>query len=988
MNSAHAQSGGVGSASLFTIPPGDKSKSLIIDRLFGSLSGGSGVNDDPLVGLLALFNGAALFLGGIIVAYTLIVGTMVTAHDGEMLGKQWSSLWVPIRTIIGTAFAVPAISGGYCIAQAIVLWAALQGVGLADTLTAKLVDQFSTFKTSVITASPDINDAVGNMFISLTCSEAITKQHSGNLANTNKTLDTATGLPSGPFTKIAGTQISFYPGAPGYVPSPVPGMPSAVPVPAVGYLFYPTVNDPRVGACGSATLNPGNSTFANRKGSAQGGALTSGMSDGANLFDSSQIYSDVFTAQGPALDKLVASLDAAAKELVNGGEASSVAAKVNAATNAWVASSANAASNSASKNQNKALVDAMKSDGWLTLGAWYMSVARAQQDVDSAASVVPQTQGIQVPLEPGEKQHWWNYIGIGAGDSQSMVNATISDDTRASIAAAKKIANETSGMTATDAAVKESGMGARLAKYMTEKITLPDTGASSDASTQNPVVAAQQLGSAMVGGSIAAMGSVFVVDQLMRVSVLGNSGGGISDGFIDLTVMIGMALLVPGLTLAYYIPMVPFFLWIGAVLAWLIMLIEAMVAAPLWMVAHLNPEGQGLMGGAKQGYMLLLGLVLRPALMVIGFAAAVAIMVPMGSLLNSIFFGAFLSGIQPSWLGLVSFIAGLVLYTYILQQIITKVFGLIYEIPEHSMSWIGGGGGRMSQHAESMSSGARGMGQAVATGMAFQGIRGMMKQGADKGRARDDAAAGADSAGAALDEKRAATQAAQQDYAQAQRGVQEASSRYESAVGTHGADSPQAAIARAGMDQANHKSDQALSNLQSAQKAEAGATSDYKNAIGAARRTGANIGSEEQHSAARGVLRAEQGKNQAAQELSSAQGALRSAQGQHSTAVEARQVAESNLSTAQTHEAAARASGNPARIADASATTAARQSDLAAAVNNEGKAAGNVATATNNVAAAQTALGTATKAWESAIGTAKNLGGPAEKAAKKSERNG
>ncbi|HBT4279727.1 TPA: hypothetical protein MBN48_005259, partial [Klebsiella pneumoniae] len=58
-------------------------------------------------GVMALFLHFLLMLGGIMAAYVLIAGTMVTAHDGEMLGKKWSSMWLPIRTALGTAFLLP-----------------------------------------------------------------------------------------------------------------------------------------------------------------------------------------------------------------------------------------------------------------------------------------------------------------------------------------------------------------------------------------------------------------------------------------------------------------------------------------------------------------------------------------------------------------------------------------------------------------------------------------------------------------------------------------------------------------------------------------------------------------------------------------------------------------------------------------------------------------------------------------------------------------
>lgn len=107
--SAHA-------ADLFTVPDTDKSKLWFLDILFPD-----NLAQSPLASTMTILNSAVLLVGGILAAYTLIAGTMSTAHDGEMLGKKWSSMWLPVRTALGTAMILPA-AGGFCAAQVMVLW--------------------------------------------------------------------------------------------------------------------------------------------------------------------------------------------------------------------------------------------------------------------------------------------------------------------------------------------------------------------------------------------------------------------------------------------------------------------------------------------------------------------------------------------------------------------------------------------------------------------------------------------------------------------------------------------------------------------------------------------------------------------------------------------------------------------------------------------------------------------------------------------------
>lgn len=66
--------------------------------------------------MFGVFNSAVLALGGIIIMYTLMVSTMNTAHEGQMLGQKWSSIWIPLRSTFGLALLIPKASG-YCMMQ-------------------------------------------------------------------------------------------------------------------------------------------------------------------------------------------------------------------------------------------------------------------------------------------------------------------------------------------------------------------------------------------------------------------------------------------------------------------------------------------------------------------------------------------------------------------------------------------------------------------------------------------------------------------------------------------------------------------------------------------------------------------------------------------------------------------------------------------------------------------------------------------------------
>jgi defect-in-organelle-trafficking protein DotA len=113
-------------------PPASDYSMVFLANLFGVVDGVlSGTGSQIMGAIFIVFNSAVLALGGIVIMYTLIVSTMNTAHEGQMLGQKWSSIWIPLRSTIGLALLIPKASG-YCLMQIFVMWVVTQGVGAAD----------------------------------------------------------------------------------------------------------------------------------------------------------------------------------------------------------------------------------------------------------------------------------------------------------------------------------------------------------------------------------------------------------------------------------------------------------------------------------------------------------------------------------------------------------------------------------------------------------------------------------------------------------------------------------------------------------------------------------------------------------------------------------------------------------------------------------------------------------------------------------------
>lgn len=118
--------------SLNFAPPASDFSMVFLANLFGIVDGVlSGTGSQIMGSMFGVFNSAVLAIGGVIIMYTLMVSTMNTAHEGQMLGQKWSSIWIPVRSTMGLALLIPKASG-YCLMQIFVMWIVVQGVGAAD----------------------------------------------------------------------------------------------------------------------------------------------------------------------------------------------------------------------------------------------------------------------------------------------------------------------------------------------------------------------------------------------------------------------------------------------------------------------------------------------------------------------------------------------------------------------------------------------------------------------------------------------------------------------------------------------------------------------------------------------------------------------------------------------------------------------------------------------------------------------------------------
>lgn len=150
------------------------------------------------------------------------------------------------------------------------------------------------------------------------------------------------------------------------------------------------------------------------------------------------------------------------------------------------------------------------------------------------------------------------------------------------------------------------------------------------------------------------------------------------------------ALIGQGYVLAYGIPFIPVFIWTMLVIGWLVMIVEAVIAAPLAVILMATPEGEGISGSRmERAISLMAAVIMRPALSIMGLIASVTIAYLGFSLFNLFFWRS--AGMVTSW-GLFEIIAILTMYVTGALTICKYSFSLIYELPNHILEWMNGKG--------------------------------------------------------------------------------------------------------------------------------------------------------------------------------------------------------------------------------------------------------------------------------------------------------
>jgi conjugal transfer/type IV secretion protein DotA/TraY len=216
-------------------------------------------------------------------------------------------------------------------------------------------------------------------------------------------------------------------------------------------------------------------------------------------------------------------------------------------------------------------------------------------------------------------------------------------------------------------------------------------------SWKDPILEVQEIGQGIadmgVTSTEAAVGFSFAdwafgIVGVSEDNVLRSGSRGLSGFLYPLAaILFAAAFMLIGL-----VPFVVIVHFLMATFNWFLVVAEAMIAVPIWLLTKFMPaRSDSFVGNSGQGYMFFLGILLRPPLVVIGLLVSLLLM-RVGIDITNIFFRGALAMIAPD--GTIAYAmvgtAGLFVYAVVLFSIVMLSAGQISALPETVLSWIGG----------------------------------------------------------------------------------------------------------------------------------------------------------------------------------------------------------------------------------------------------------------------------------------------------------
>ena len=686
---AFAQAANSYNVSWAALNPGNDWAAQVIQSLFpvtgtttapGTSPGQETTVIQQIVGQMTGFVGA---IACAFVAYTTIMNIHRAAESASVLGQGQS--WMFVVRIGFAGIMMFPLGGGFSAGQALVVQAAMTGIGMARAVYTNAIQAVGPDAAVIaMPMIPGTQSIVSGLIASELCMALVNQAGNGTL------------IPNP--TPLTGQVTN---------PSAIPGQ---TPVSNQSYISYryslSQGNESGNPACGTISL----------MGSLAGAKQIAGISVDMAAIQQAALNNVINTirpqvasvAQNLWQNKTAASLAPLQGIYTNAVQVytqnlTAAATSIQSAVNAALAANATAERNGTSDLlQNEVQQSTL---GWTAAGAYYLEIAKLNASTLSLLNATPITSsptydgipyGLGMDLAPLES---------AAAQFMTTLDATLqsSDATRTP-----------NGSPYTIADAKSDAQGASVLDQLFNKLNLTNAAFQTVASyllpqTQiwtDPFGGLMSMGQKLMNMSLAAMGMAGLlasattstgaaVWEFFTANWAGAAatitGHAIMSFFAAPIFTALLGLLIPGIIIAYVLPMIPYVIWMAGVAGWIILVCEAMVAVPLWMLAHMTMGGDGLHGRAVEGWSLLFNVVFRPTLMVIGLFMGYFVFDCMSWLIRQSFGVAVGFVLQNGWI-VTNFIGLVVLLSiFVMTHVVAALmsFRMVTLLPHHLPRLVG-----------------------------------------------------------------------------------------------------------------------------------------------------------------------------------------------------------------------------------------------------------------------------------------------------------
>ncbi len=653
---------------------GDPSLAML-GQILGGVKGILPGEDTPLTKMFMAFNTSVLAISLCFLMWNMGSGVVQTAHEGEFLGKRYSSIWMPIRNTAGIGGLIP-VFGGWSGSQIIMIWATALGVGLGNVVWHMGFDSMLGYVQHPITTPQVVmqDNLMNSIIKSQMCMIGYNADLGTHLVSNFGPNDMERITMNYQKVRQLGPTLKHYTSG---------GFSDGISLSwgGIGYKSIP------MDYCGSVQIPMGTAA----KAAAQKRIIFFPGSNSKPLLNSQM----VIQAHTVALDEMAKALYPVSFAIYKGNYPN--AATLQKIKDSYLQTVGKSLAESVQHvDSNFAnYLKTGKGKSWIYAGTIFAKLASVNNEISNAANLQPTVRGPGNVSDSGAQTGInrflrWQKTGYSATASNSKANGGRAE--KGSILKNPAVALDNFRSGVVDAALKA--------------LTLSD---------DDLMTGLIHAGNIILTGSTSALAATWaglgLAEEGGGIHIFGSGGGGVS-GLVTIVGLLATSLFIfltsIGLMLAVYLPFLPFIIWFGGVLTWAIVVIEAVIAAPLWMFTHMEAEGEGMGNKSSHGYLFLLNVIFRPALMCMALVAAWLMLYVFGGFLKeglSIMYGSGaddFSGISSIF----TFIGVLIVFTLLAHSTVVKCFSLVDLIPNQVFAWVGGhyaGTGGQDAHREAHS---------------------------------------------------------------------------------------------------------------------------------------------------------------------------------------------------------------------------------------------------------------------------------------------